>query len=831
MFKRFLLRIFLVCSTPLLLVLLWDIAHANSAEPNSVGESGEIANVANGDSSHQVLLQPLAKDAEGAEGETIADSTQPSAPPLLSDVEIPEATSAVLLPAPETQHPRPNTLAQTADDLPEVEFTPGGTLRITVTGTRTPRAVDDLPATVTVFELDDIEFNQVQDLRDLLRYEPGVSTRNDLRFGLQDVNIRGIEGNRILFQIDGIRLPERFQFGQFNLGRGDYVDFNTLQAVEVLRGPASTLYGSDALGGVVSFRSLRPDDLLTPGDTFAGQLRPSYTSQDGGFNTAIRLAGRQGDLEGVVVVSRQDARETSVRAASEFINPQTRDGTTVFGNLVYWLDDNSHLSLIGETLNRSSRTNRNTAIPDSSTAFVGGVVDEVEDIDTNRWRVGLSYEYDDAFSDSWLQFARAQIFYQDSRIGEAITRNIVQAGNPFTRRDNNSFDSEILGGDVQLRSDFTTGSLEHQLTYGLDVSNTFNSRLRDGLQTNLTTGISTNIIGPNAFPVKDFPDGDTLRIGAYLQDEIRFGDLEIIAGLRFDYYNLSLRNDEIFSRSGAEGADFSSTSLSPRLALLYTITPGLSVYGQYARGFRAPLYSEISSGFTNTTSPFFKYRTISNPDLEPETSNSYEIGVRGRFEQFNFRLTGFYNTYNNFIETLQPAGTERLTPPFVGTPVVNLFQSQNISNARIYGVELAGEYRFNPNPHGFSLTAALGFAQGDDLTTNQPLHSVDPVQGVVGLRYQAPDNLWRVDLVSTFVGAPRVPRGTTTLVPAAYALFDLIGAYNITPNLGLNLGVYNLLNTQYFVYNDVRTVPAAVPDIDRFSQPGTNVRVGVSYAF
>ena len=135
-------------------------------------------------------------------------------------------------------------------------------LRITVTGTRTPRAVNDLPATVTVFELEDIEFYQSQDLRDLLRYEPGVSVRNNLRYGLQDVNIRGIEGNRVLFQLDNIRLPERFEFGPFNVGRGDYVDLATVQAVEVLRGPASTLYGSDALGGVVSFRSLEAEDLL-----------------------------------------------------------------------------------------------------------------------------------------------------------------------------------------------------------------------------------------------------------------------------------------------------------------------------------------------------------------------------------------------------------------------------------------------------------------------------------------------------------------------------------------------------------------------------------------
>ncbi|WP_187329281.1 TonB-dependent receptor plug domain-containing protein [Halomicronema hongdechloris] len=160
--------------------------------------------------------------------------------------------------------PAPAFLAQ---DIPE-----GGTLRITVTGTRTPRDVEDLPATVTVFELEDFNFYQMQDLQDLVRYEPGVSVRNNRRFGLQDVNIRGLEGNRVLFQLDGIRLPERFEFGPFNIGRGDYVDFATLQAVEILRGPASTLYGSDALGGVVTYRSLEPRDLLGDEDDFAADV-------------------------------------------------------------------------------------------------------------------------------------------------------------------------------------------------------------------------------------------------------------------------------------------------------------------------------------------------------------------------------------------------------------------------------------------------------------------------------------------------------------------------------------------------------------------------------
>ena len=732
----------------------------------------------------------------------------------------------------------PPLLAQNleANDL---SFPADGMLRITVTGTRTPRGVDDLPATVTVFDMEDFEFNGVQNLRDLLRYEPGVSVRNNLRFGLQDVNIRGIEGNRILFQLDGIRLPERFEFGPFNVGRGDYVDFATLSTVEVLRGPASTLYGSDALGGVITFRSLRPEDLLEPGDRFAGDIQANYTSFNGGFAESLRIAGRAEEAEAVFVFSRLDAREASVRADRSLIDPQDRSGTTLYGNFVNHFDDFNQLSLILEDFNRDTRTT--TAEANLGSPAMGATTTRfVEDILIDRWRVGLAYEFDHPDSPGWLQYALIRAYYQDATETEFNLENRITNGTPLFRETTNRLTSQSVGGEVQLRSDFFTGEVAHSLTYGLEVSNTFNSRPRDRIQTNLITGVSTRTIPPDTFPVKDFPDSDTLRLGVYLQDEVVWGPLDIIAGLRFDYYDLSPSTDEVFARSGAEAVGLNASSLSPRVALLYELTPELSVYGQYARGFRAPLYSEINSGFTNTTGRFFKYQTLPNPELEPETSNSFEVGVRGDYGRMNFRLTGFYNTYDNFIETLQPAGVRCLveadpcpafSPELGGTAQVNLFQTQNISRARIFGVEFGSEYRFGPDPNGFSLVGSLAWAQGDDLTRNEPLRSIDPLTAVVGLRYRSPADIWRVELLSTIAGAARTPEDTTTKVPASYAVIDLLGNYNITPQLGLNLGIYNLLNTRYFIYSDVRNVPANAPDINRYSQPGTYVRAGLDWSF
>ncbi|MBF2035337.1 MAG: TonB-dependent hemoglobin/transferrin/lactoferrin family receptor [Leptolyngbyaceae cyanobacterium T60_A2020_046] len=753
------------------------------------------------------------------------------------------ATTAEVLRAVPPEPPADSdAITQTPEAAPDAEppaFT-GDTLRITVTGTRTPIGVDQLPATVTVFDLEDLQFYQMQNLRDLLRYEPGVSARDNLRYGLQDVNIRGIEGNRVLFQVDNIRLPERFQFGPFNLGRGDFVDFATLQAIEILRGPASTLYGSDALGGVVSYRSLEPGDLLGPDDTYAGDVSTLFTGATGGFDTVARIAGRLGNTEAVLVYSRRDAREADSFAEAEFVDSIDRSGTTIFGHIVQRLSPTSRVSLLAEDFNRSTR--RRAA---DGNLGLGLNLSETEEILIDRTRISAAYEFDNPDSTSFLQFARVQLFYQDASTTEILEESRASGsafpGQPVRRNTENEFIAESYGGEVQFRSDFSTGGVDHRLTYGLDVSNTFNSRPRDRTETNLNTGQSTNVIPPDTFPVKDFPDGNTLRLGAYLQDEIDFGRFGIIAGLRFDYYDLTTNPDEAFSRNGAQAANLSSSAFSPRIALRYEATPEVSVYGQYARGFRAPLYSEINSGFTNLTSPFFKYETLSNPELEPETSNSFEVGVRGNFTQFDFRVTGFYNTYNNFIQTFAPAGTRCLVnvdpcpgfaPPFsFDTQVVNQFQTQNISRARIYGIELGGEYRLSPDPSGFSILGSLAWTRGDDLTAEEPLATVDPIKAVLGLRYRAPGDRWRAELVGTVVGPARVADNTTFFVPEPYTVFDLIGSYNITPNLGLSLGVYNLFNTQYYNYSDVRTQPDGNPDIERFSQPGTNLRLGLSYSF
>lgn len=715
---------------------------------------------------------------------------------------------------------------------------------ITVTGTRSPRPVRLSPADISVIDEQKIERFLMQDLRDLFKYEPNVSVGNNRRYGLQDITIRGIGGNRVLLQVDGIRLPGQFQFGTPSIGR-DYVDLDTLQRVEVIRGPASALYGSDALGGVVTFKTLDAADVL---ERFGRQdalttFSTQYDTNDRSWVNSAAIAFRSGAFESLLGYTRRDGNEARVPTGNQFVDPRTNSRDNYLIKLGYNLTPTSKFLFTTEIYR--NRDNFNVAaITAPNLIGPAGFRGQGESLENNtrRDRFSLGYTYNDPTSTGFLTSARVQVYFQNAQVEEERTQDFVRTGAGADRRRvrnlSNEFTDRVFGGEIQLQSTFRfSDSILNKLTYGIDISSTFNDRTRDGIETQFNAAGSvlrtTNVVGADSFPVKDFPDSTTFRLGIYVQDEIEFANtLILIPGIRFDSYSLKTSPDAIYARNvGAVAADLTASAVSPNLGVVWRVTPEVSITGRYARGFRAPLYSEINAGFTNLTSPTFRYKTLSNPDLKPENSDTFEVGVRGGFRQVNFSVTGFYNNYNNFIETFAAAGTDFTIVP--GRPV-QLFKSQNIGKARTYGFELSGEYRFSPENHGFSILTAIGYTIGDDLVRNQPLESVDPFKAVVGLRYRAPENKWGAELAATFVGTPRTrDRAPGLFQPEGYATVDAVGYYNFTPLISLNFGLFNLFNTQYFQYSDVRPLlDSPEPrDIARFAQPGLGFRVGLTWRF
>jgi len=314
------------------------------------------------------------------------------------------------------------------DDEPDEE--------ITITGARRARPVRLSPASISVIDAEKLDQNLAQDLRDVFRYEPNVSVGNNRRYGLQDINIRGLGGNRVLILNDGIRVPNQFSFGTPSLGR-DYVDIQSLQRVEVVRGPASALYGSDALGGVVSFRTIEPEDLLKkrPDQSVVTSLSTNYETTDRGFTNTAAIAFREGNFEGLLGYTRRDGAEARVPTGNEFVDSRSNARNNWLAKLVYRIDQTSKISFATEIFRNRDffRVAPITAAQlQSPTGFRGQ--DETLDNNVSRDRFSISYDYNDPNSTGFLTAVKALLYYQNANIEELRTQDFVRTGAGTDRR-------------------------------------------------------------------------------------------------------------------------------------------------------------------------------------------------------------------------------------------------------------------------------------------------------------------------------------------------------------------------------------------------------------
>jgi hemoglobin/transferrin/lactoferrin receptor protein len=749
------------------------------------------------------------------------------------------------------------------------EDTDPADIEVVVSATRTERKAADTPGSVSVINRSEMDRQNVEQLTDIVRYEPDVSLPfaaggtgpvSRSRSGAQSFNIRGIDGNRVLFTIDGVRQPDQFNFGGSTTVGRDYLDVNAYKRVEILKGSASGLYGSDAIGGVVTFVTLDPSDLLgiVSDRPFAFKLRPSYDGADDSFSQTTAAAYRIGQLEMLALYTRRDGHEVEAKD-SNIVNPADYGSDNGLAKFVYHWNPENTTKLTGEYFDRQTDTNlvsaRRTTVAGPTTTFINNVPvsDNVE-----RFRISLEHSYratpetvpspepKDAKSspaapmvndDNWLAQADAKIYYQNAFTHEASLEERVSR-NP-TRPDFNilqfrtaSYEQDILGGELLLQSRFTLGPAKNRLTYGLEASASDIVRDRDGLQVNLTTGDTTNFLNPDTFPVKDLPDTTVFRLGGFLQDEISFGAnarFTLIPGVRVDYYNAAADTDPIYLRTsgGQLPIDYTQTSVTPKIAALFKLTPELTLTGQYNRGFRNPTPEDLNGTVTNI---LFGYQTVPNPDLKSETSDSFEVTVRGDYRFIKFSAAGYYNRYHDFIETFADAGID---------PITGLiqFQSQNLNRAEIYGVEGKMEIPLGAYAsclNGFSVRNSIGYTVGTDLDNGIGLNSVDPLKVISSLRYDAPNNKWGVELIGTYADTKQRVNFLTSpdqFVPGSYYSLDLIAYANLSKNVTANIGVYNLTDQQYFVWQDVIGLPTTRTDLGRFAQPGMYVKAGFTIRF
>ncbi|MGE0563424.1 MAG: TonB-dependent hemoglobin/transferrin/lactoferrin family receptor [Pseudolabrys sp.] len=699
--------------------------------------------------------------------------------------------------------------------------------QITISSDKVEGTVFDSPSTVSVKTDKDIDRQNINTSRELVFDEPGISVGNQpFRGGSTNFIIRGIGENRVRLEVDGYKVPD---FPGSNIGAGnysrDFVDFDALKRVEIIRGPASALYGSDAIGGVVSFITKDPADYLATfgKNSFASGKVGVDTTDNSVYGTAT-AAGRLGPWETMLLYTHRDGRETKPNTDVLSPNPQRYVRDNVLSKLVFSDPMVGTWKLTTEFMRHSVNTQLNTEEVTTSAAFSPPFGSRVfsSDGDDSTTRPRISFEWNSPhktlFWDTittkfyWTQVNKLELTDQYRATSAAAT-----TPNRF-RHSENRFEQDILGGESQANLIRNFAGFDHNIIYGITADKTETARPRDRYETNLVTNVTTKTVAGETYPNKNFPDTSTYNAAFYVQDIMQRGALRIIPAVRFDYYHLTPHPDADFNRSNLTGITVSEqteTSVSPKLGATYDLTPNYRLVAQYAHGFRAPPYDNINFGFRNA---IFGYEILPNGNLKPEKVDSFEGGIRGRFDGgSNFYLTAFYNKYKDFIETVT-VNTAATSPSGLLQ-----FQYQNTPKVTIYGFEGKGEWWINTI---WAVYAGFAYAHGTNDQTGAAIDSVDPFTAISGVkfRYMGFVGEARVRYVAE---KDRVSDPTTIYIVPAHTTLDLLLSYAPNPHWTINAGVYNVTDVSYFNPSDVAGLATTTTNLELYRAPGRTFAMNV----
>lgn len=710
---------------------------------------------------------------------------------------------------------------------------------VTVTSTRGVGSdLNRVAATVSVITQEELEQQNAKDIKDALRYEPGVEVRRSVyrvggvtgasatmgRGGNEGISIRGLDGNRVMLLEDGVALPRAFSQGTLSAGRGAYTDTDLYQRIEILRGPASSMYGSDGLTGVVNFVTKDPQDLLNVfGKSSYFSLRPSYDSTDSSYGTTGTMAFGNDVVQGMLVLNARHGNETETNgsvggtgANRTKADPLTYNNRSALGKLVFKIDPRNVLKLSFETVDNRLAGNSPSAI----TTVISGYQSN-SNVKSNKLQA--IFEHDDA-DNRLIQKLRANVYYRDSKTQQYSYETGTTVGATVRPRFRDiSYQDDIFGGGILGESSFKTGDIKHKMTYGIDASTATLQMAANG--TGWTTCTGTQYC-------EYFPKTSYTVFGAYYQYDLGIGPLSIVPGLRYDAYKLkpeaSAKYDAQAIANNQPASSSKDSALSPRLAFIYEVAPSFAPYVQYARGFRAPSPQEVNSYFNNASQG---YSQIANPNLKPETSNSVEVGFRGKLPTsaglFNYSAAAYAGRYSNFIDTVTISGAGTVLNP-------TIYQYVNASKASIHGFEGRLDWRME---NGLSLKTGFAYTKGT--TTNRAgvtsgLDSVAPLSVITGVRYE-PSQVWFVQSDVVYNAAKNREDITTktNFVSPSFFVVDLRSGYRVNKNLSFNAGIRNLFDRKYWSWTDIRGLSLAdtATNKDAYTEPGRSFNVSMKYEY
>ncbi len=690
---------------------------------------------------------------------------------------------------------------------------------------------EEVAGTVSVIDRPQIERLQAQDIRDLVRYEPGVRVAADpSRFGLDGFNIRGVQGNRVAVRVDGVPLPDAFAVGSFSNAGRDQVEPEFIQRLEILRGPASALYGSDALAGIVAIATRSPGDLVE-GEGSGGELRAGWSGRDEAWK-ASALGAWQGSVHGALLaLGERRGHELQNRPEPGALASNPAD-TRRRSLLAKWTTDldavRGALSL--ERYDHAGEVDvRSLANGPGQFATTESLLADDREV-RERALATLLFPA----PAPWLDEVELRAYWQGSRTEQDTTqrRRAAPPAVRFPTLRERSFEIAQWQQGVQAiaRSSVQGFGASQQWVYGVEASRTRVKERRDGTETNLTTGAATNVILGERLPVRDFPKSVLYREALFVSGELAFDGTpwSLLAGARWDRFRVDARPDPLFREDFPTQplSDARDSQATPKVGLRWDLAEADRLWLAWAEGFRAPPFSDVNIGLVL---PQFNYVVLSNPDLQPERSRGLELGWNHEGEHAQWRLAAFDNRYRNLIETRANLG--------LNAQGATVFQSVNRARAKIHGVEGSASFDLAGLAEGldpWSVQAAFSWARGDDSTRDVPLNTVQPDRAVLGVeRASAPGwpTLWAA--MTAVARVERIDRSSADLcAPPGHVLFDLGLRHDFGHGVSVDAALFNVGDVRYWDWAALRGVLRDnVPSPSFYTGPGRNVAVTVALAF
>ncbi|MEX2961468.1 TonB-dependent hemoglobin/transferrin/lactoferrin family receptor [Microbulbifer sp. TYP-18] len=610
---------------------------------------------------------------------------------------------------------------------------------VVVSATRAEVGIDEVPRAVAVVDREAIQPLQPKSAAEVLRFQPNVAVSGGPRSGLQSVNIRGLSGNKVLQTVDGIRQD-------FNSGhRADYfLDPEFLSSIEVVKGPASSLWGSGAIGGVVAQSTLSARDLLSPDETLGGFVKNGFNDNNDQSTTSAAVAGRTSSVDWLLGGYYRDSNDIELGNGASLENSATRNNG-LLAKAEWQVDDSQSVSINYRSADASG------AVPSNGTAPLGSsnfLINSDQDTDS----LILGYELDTA---SPLVNAHANVYWNNVAIDEERLSD--------GRADSTELD--VYGFQLSNLSTVAGASL----LYGVDgYHEDFNAN-RSGIDR----------------PTP--PEAETDVWGAFVQASIPLAEQWAL--------ELGARYDDFSSESTNLNVDNSDSEISPSAAIIWQTTQWMQLALRHDRAFRAPGSEELYTTGTHFCigPPFGCNRFVSNPDLKPESAANTELLAKLRFNQLfsddelRIDISAFQNKVDDFIEQI-------VTPPsFVPFPNAGSTTWQNVQDAQLEGFEIAADYQLDK----LRLKLSYGQVRGEDDQTGRDLSNIPADTITADLNYAfLNDRLIAGIRAIDAATQSRTPDGRSF---EGYTVGDIYASWQPSSLQGVKFGltVNNLTDRQY----------------------------------